>query len=585
MARGFQDISIRRAIFLTTMAIIVVSLAISNVIVSSRFSQTHRALIEEASQEVNQQIVLNFENYMGTVIDSAHLLRLETFYKTKEGDLEGLLEIYEYAVEIDRNVTGIMLVNLSGNPLLSTFDSENIRSGLDRQPFFLNALKDDTIFHFTDPQIPNHLSHSDNKVITVSRVMDYYDLGERKEAVLMLDLSIQPFLDLAEYINLGEAGHILLTDADNALIFDPMNKCEAGCESLNSIANVFLGGAIVSLTDAELYVHVNTLEFTRWKLVTFADIGIVNQTLQTNLITFSLIFVSAVLLTGFMTAYTSKRISNPLDQLKEKMVAFNSQSFVPVPLEKGQKEVRMLSSAFNDMAAEIKHLVDRVYEEQRAKRKTQFQALQNQINPHFLYNTLESILYLSEENKGEDVQAMVTALSKFFRLSISNESGEVRWAEELAHAENYLVIQKIRYRDKFTYTLESSPTLADYSVLKLSLQPLLENAIHHGVDQMDTPGHISVKTTERDGYLWVEVSNTGYGLSQEKIANLYTSMKTIDDASHIGLRNIYRRIQLQFGPEADVIITSVIDQTTTVTLKYPLKVGKHVWKNYSFSSF
>lgn len=574
MAKGFQNISIRRAIFLTTMAIIVVALTISNIVVSSRFAQTHRDLIEETSQEVNQQIVLNFENYIGTVIDSAHLLRLETFYKTKEDDLEGLLEIYEYAVDIDRNVTGIMLVNLTGNPLLSTFDSDDIREGLDRRLFFSNALKDDTIFHFTEPSIPSHLNDSDDEVITVSRVVEYYDSGIRKEAVLMLDLSIQPFLDLAEDINLGDAGHILLTDANNALIFDPLNQCQNGCASLDSIATVFLGGDLISLSDTELYVHVNTLEFTRWKLVTFADVDVVNQTLQTNLITFSLIFVSAVLVTGIMTAYTSKRISDPLDQLKEKMMAFHSQSFEPVHLEKGQKEVVVLSRAFNQMAAEIKHLLDRVYEEQRAKRKTQFQALQNQINPHFLYNTLDSILYLSEENKGEDVQAMVTALSKFFRLSISNESGQVRLSEELAHAENYLVIQKIRYRDAFTYSVESPSHLAPYSVLKLSLQPLLENAIHHGVDQMDDPVHITAKAQEKEGFMWIDVTNTSYGLSEEKIQSIYQSMHTVDDTTHIGLRNIYRRLKLQFGPEADVRITSIIDQTTTVTLIIPMKAGK-----------
>ena len=179
-----------------------------------------------------------------------------------------------------------------------------------------------------------------------------------------------------------------------------------------------------------------------------------------------------------------------------------------------------LTHSFNEMIKETRDLMDRILFEQRSKRKTEFQALQNQINPHFLYNTLDSIVYLSENKMNEKVIEMVVALSKFFRISISRGKNIILLKEELEHARNYLLIQQIRYHEKFTYEFDIDEDVLDEEVVKLTLQPLIENAIQHGINTEYGKGKIIIRAFKKDDYLYLEVEDDGYGLLPEQIEEL-----------------------------------------------------------------
>ncbi|MFW6298565.1 MAG: cache domain-containing sensor histidine kinase [Bacillota bacterium] len=570
----FKSLTIGKSIFLSTILIIALSLLISNVLTIRRFSSMHQTLVENTSRELNKQIVLNYENYIESIVDTAHFLELETLSKTKTDSKDELKDMYNSAGTIDRNILDIALFSSSGEPVVTGME----RSLYEREPeetdWFLGAHADPSIFNFSPPTIrPQHSSN--DSVITVSRVVSYYEEGERSEGVLRIDITMDHFERLGEQTNLGETGHIVFLDKDQDFLFSSDPDCEGNdCESVELARSIILGGEDVTMDDKAMVANVNTLGHTRWQIASFVDVDEINDTRQNVLYNLTLILIITVVVASFTSAFTARRISNPINSLKNHMRLFEKGKFNKKQPVKGHKEVVELSKTFNSMASEIEQLMDKVYDEQRAKRKNQFIALQNQINPHFLYNTLDSILYLSESGQREEVERMVTALSKFFRIAITHESGLVPLKEEIAHAKHYLAIQQIRYRNSFEFKIDTEEGIEDAKVLKLSLQPLVENAIYHGIDEtVDEKSLIEIRCYKEGDFLHMDVKNEGLGLSQEEIDTITRDFKADEESRHIGLKNIYQRLKLYFGDKADLVVESEMDYYTLVSIRIPLKEG------------
>ena len=319
-----------------------------------------------------------------------------------------------------------------------------------------------------------------------------------------------------------------------------------------------------------MYANVNTLNATRWRIATFINVEIIN-TSRTNM-SIALIAIMSITFTFvlYIANVISKRITSPLNKLNKHMRLIQEKGELYRPLEvEGQKEIVVLSNAFNNMIAEIGVLMDKVLEEQREKRKTEFRALQTQINPHFLYNTLDSIIWLSESNKNEQVVEMIIALSKYFRLSISKGKNIITVSEELEHARNYLLIQKIRYSNKFDYKFEVDKEVSEESSVKLIIQPLIENAIYHGIGTTAI-GKIIIRAYREEDMMVFEVENNGYGLNQDQIDVIHLNIASTNKKTSIGLKNVYRRLRLYYGERADLRITSVLDEKTIVRLTFPI---------------
>ncbi|MDZ4197248.1 MAG: sensor histidine kinase, partial [Candidatus Izemoplasmatales bacterium] len=304
---------------------------------------------------------------------------------------------------------------------------------------------------------------------------------------------------------------------------------------------------------------------------TFININQIYTTRKTMNILASVIFVGALLLSLGFSVILSKQISDPLNKLKNHMAHIEGGNMMSEVHVVGQKEVVLLSKNFNHMIAEIRQLLDRLVQEQKEKRKSEFLALQTQINPHFLYNTLDSIVWLAENNQNKEVVEMVIALSRFFRISISRGKNVISVKDELEHAKQYLHIQKIRYNKKFDYEFIVQPNVYQFSVVKLILQPIIENAIHHGIHSEFESGKIRISAYTTGKKLIFEVENNGYGITPERIQELMQNMRSEEQANSVGLRNVYQRLQLYYGEEADVQIISEQDQMTNVKLIVPCR--------------
>ena len=205
------------------------------------------------------------------------------------------------------------------------------------------------------------------------------------------------------------------------------------------------------------------------------------------------------------------------------------------------------------------------------EKESELRALQAQINPHFLYNTLDIIVWMIENEQKTEAVKVVTALARFFRISLSRGKSLITVKDELEHVRNYLMIQQMRFKNKFTYTIESDDEVLELASLKLMLQPLVENAIYHGMEYMDGDGEIFVRAWQEEKELYLEVRDNGLGMTEEQVESLFTDTAHVASkrGSGIGVRNVNERIKLYFGAEYGLSIESEPDEGTAVKIHLP----------------
>jgi two-component system sensor histidine kinase YesM len=237
------------------------------------------------------------------------------------------------------------------------------------------------------------------------------------------------------------------------------------------------------------------------------------------------------------------------------------------------KELSALTEDLNTMAGKIKNLMEDNIREQQNRQKSEMKALQAQISPHFLYNTLDSIIWLAEGKRYEDVVSITRAFSSFFRISLNQGSEWVAVHDEFKHIESYLTIQKIRYRDILDYSIEYEQDMGEKIILKLLLQPLVENALYHGIKNKRGQGTIRVRGRQEGGFLCFTVSDNGIGITPDQLENIRTQLRRppAPDAQTTiyGLYNVSRRLELYYGRQDLLEINSVYREGTAVTLRIP----------------
>ena len=222
------------------------------------------------------------------------------------------------------------------------------------------------------------------------------------------------------------------------------------------------------------------------------------------------------------------------------------------------------------MIKQMHVLMENIIQQQEAKRKSELNALQAQINPHFLYNTLDSIIWMIENENYDGSIIMVTALARLFRISLSKGKNIISVRNEIEHVRNYLTIQNIRYKNKFTYEIQDDENTLDLCCIKLIIQPLVENAIYHSMEFMDGDGEIIIKLYINDDNLFIEVIDNGLGMTEDEAMNLLKKeRKNKSKGSGIGIKNVNDRIKIYFGEKYGVSIYSEPDEGTMIRINMP----------------
>ncbi len=570
MLKKINDLSIGQSIFLLLMVFVSTIVLLSGILTYRLIFVRTDDLIESTSKEINKQVVLNYESYLSNVIDTSNSLQKYIVDYTKQNNYNQLSELFTNSVAISNNIVNIALFNQQGN-VLSASQQEGLISNYSNFEWFAQATSNPDIHHFSKPHIQDLTHLTNQQVFSVTKSVEIINDNQSSLGVLLIDINTDEFIQLSNQTNLGDQGHIVILDANNEYIYDSLNECvNQNCLSIGIIQDIILGGQLQTINNTSMYVNVNTITHTRWKMATFINVNEITQAKNQMFINMALIFISMIFILAIVSFFFAKRINDPMNTLKRYIKKIEKGDFDSHVYVSGQKEVVALADAFNTMSDRIKMLMSRVLIEQKEKRKTHFKALQNQINPHFLYNTLDSIVWLSENNRNADVEKAIIALSKFFRMSISSESNIVPLQDEIEHVSNYLLIQQIRYQNSFDFTINIDQDVLQHKVLKLSLQPLVENAIIHGIKPDESFNEIKISAYKDEHFLYIEVFNQGYGIDQSKIAEIMHMLHVEKESTSMGLKNVYQRLKLYYGPSADLLIESEMDEYTKVIMKIPV---------------
>jgi len=405
-------------------------------------------------------------------------------------------------------------------------------------------------------------------VVTMTAPLDPMPGGENTAAWVSLDLS---FSNISSYINnvsIGQRGYCFLMDRVGNIVYHPQQQLlYSGLKSEDTEALAALeDGAYADNTVIHCLTSVGD---SGWRVVGVSYVDeLVNRNVR-EMIWLSAWLAGLILATALLASWIlSRQLSRPLRELASAMGRFETDAdhFTYRPMG-GTREVRELSGSFGHMVVRIQQLMSTVRQEEINLRKTELKALQAQINPHFLYNTLDSIAWMCEQGRGGDAVKMIHALARLFRISISKGHELIPIAKEIEHAENYLEIQKYRYKNQFTYTFDVDPGCLNYYCNKITLQPIIENAIMHGLDLLVDEGHITVRVRQDGEDVVFTVQDNGVGMSAEQAAAILR--EDAQDRTGIGIKNVNDRLRIYFGRQYGLRITSELDAGTSVELRMP----------------
>jgi two-component system sensor histidine kinase YesM len=286
--------------------------------------------------------------------------------------------------------------------------------------------------------------------------------------------------------------------------------------------------------------------------------------------------VAAILFSIVAAWRISKSIYVPIKKLHDDTTTITRHDLEALVTTDNADEITALGLSFNLMVGKIRELLDAKFEEHENLKKAELRALQAQINPHFLYNTLDTIIWMAEARRMDQVVELVRVLSRFFRITLSKGKDWITLREEIDHVESYLAIQKMRYRDILDYQIDMPESLHDAQMLKLTLQPLVENALYHGIKNKRSGGAITVRGRQlAGGLLQIRVEDNGIGMTQERLAQVRTQLDSADDAvvaeGGYGITNVNQRIKLYYGDEYGLALESEHLRGTSVSLIVPLQ--------------
>lgn len=492
--RSFLPHTIQGTILMAFTIISFVLLMILGLVLYQLFARRMRTSSVESTEQIVQQSVINLEDYLANmrrISDAVYYnviknADLSTDSIDREMDL-----IYEAHLE---HLVSMALFTADGR-LISASPIATTKENLDvtTQSWFTEALRKTDNLHFSTPHVENLFldpAYRYRWVISLSRAVEIYENGTPTMGVLLVDMNYSTIDRMMERINQDSSGqYIYLTDSSGSLIYHPKQmQINYGILTENNIneAHYQDGHHQELYLGARRQVLLNSVSYTGWKMIAVIPASAYGVDASSLRFVVILLVSISLLVMIFVNQIVSRQISLPLNRLNRSIKRMEGGDVVPEDIYVGgSEEVEHLGRTLRSSMTRINQLMEDIVVEQEEKRKSEMDALQSQINPHFLYNTLDSIVWMIEGEHNKDAVFMVTQLASLFRISLSRGKNIIPLAQELKHAENYMNIQKVRYKNNFSVVFDIDENIRDYLSVKLIIQPILENAIYYGVGDMD----------------------------------------------------------------------------------------------------
>lgn len=563
--------------------IVVLTGALHYYMTSSRILEEAEAttvqMVGNACQDINELFLQTFQvcSAMNDNISMQKLIRRQ-FSSIKEmysHDLEGSMEMMVLP-SYNRDIFGVYVLGDNGGRYKSNSSSFLVSDPRDTDWY--------RIIHATGQAqwFPPH----ENSYVVSPPYTSYVSMGipfidkatGRTKGVVLADIDSDKLSDIAARAVSG-AGDVFLMDERNRIMNltagegpwkdrDGVEKARRMVEE--NLSEIPEYGVSHVLKDKGQLVVYQTLNQTDWKIVGVIPKASITRSVEYIKVLMIMLLALAVVISMILSEIVADSVTRPLFTLvkaMEQVCAGNLETSVET--ERGD-EIGVLYDSFNHMTGEMRKLIDTIYREQEKLRREELKALQAQINPHFLYNTLDSIIWSLRMRQVEESIEMLTALTDFFKISLSKGRDIITIEEEVRHIKSYLSIQHRRYQEKFDYDIHVDPSILSCRTPKLILQPVVENAIYHGIKPMEEKGYIYIHIFPQEGDVILQVQDTGMGMDEDTCRRLNRELDTISSdqqGTGYGVRNVNDKIKIVYGSKYGVTIESAMGEGTVVTLR------------------
>lgn len=555
-----------RVILPVVMSVSIVACIISSMMLFSYLFSSY--FKKDAIKKMNRQTITLAQSLENEVSESNSLVNDIYYQNIKKYDCENVQfkTVMTQKISNESNrIYSISLYDMNGNRVWSFGESS---SGFDtQQSWFENAKKNTETIQYGH----RHLVKSDlsGYVMDISRYVEYINAGNIRSGILLMQYYTEPIEGILDRYQNQKSAYCYLTDESKSFIYHPFEKrIASGLYKEKTVSTAFKNNR--SIHNGDWLVERKQIGYTGWNIVvvnSMSNLLVENRRFH-YIIWFILLLVGAILI--LLDIQVFRNFTDPVYQLLATMEDFGKGNYNSRAKEEGIGELKSLSANFNIMADKLQKQMEEIRQNEREKQKMEKKLLQSQINPHFLYNTLDSIIWMIRSEEYEGAGEMVSSLAKFFRISLSQGKDMIPLGKELEHATSYLKIQNIRFKDKFDFKVEADPKLMKYLIPKLSIQPLLENAIYHGMEGMYEDGEIIISVYEEEDSIKIDVADNGLGMTEDKLEYImHHQVVSSKRGSGIGVRNVHERIQLIYGKQYGITITSELDEGTTATITIP----------------
>mgnify|MGYP000578344131 FL=1 len=577
--KTFAKFNIQSIILSVLMTLSLVTVTVMGFLLYHRFK-----LASDKSAVANTEMTVEstIDRLNSSLLDLRQISDAANYNIVQEYDISSQEFTRQFSMLYETNVDKIQSLALYGydgmliesEPVATVKDNVKVAE----QKWYQDARSEIENIHFSTPHVQNLFDDGTfryHRVVSLSRSVDINDGSTSGSGVLLVDMKYSVLEDMLERINETSSGiYYYLCSRDGEIIYHPRwTEINRGLfKEKNNKAASYEDGIYEMKTDGQKEnIVVGSVAYTGWKLI-----GVVPESVQeTSINKFRYYIITTILILVMMllqvNRFISRKISRPIRELDESVKAYEAGAMPDIYIG-GSAEIRHLGYSVQKSYEQIEALMKEIIQQQTERRKSELDVLQSQINPHFLYNTLESITWMIEAQRNKEAVVMISELAKLLRVSLSRGKTIISIGDELQHSRSYMNIQRVRYKERFKVEFLIDEEIKNYCIVKLVIQPLLENAIYYGVGNMDEDddGQILIRGEKKGEDIYISIEDNGMGMPEDIRSNILTdNSKVPKHGSGVGVINVHSRISLMFGPEYGLEVYSELDEGTKVVIHIP----------------